>query len=173
MAGHGKEPGHDYHGDVGEDYNIGTIVSVGVIGCLLCVLVIIWVRALYVRAERWEWDRKVAVPRVAELEKQRNDQKLRLSSYEWIDPSRGIVSIPVEEAMAPVLAKLREQAWEQQRSVLFPPPVEAPAEDAPAPVEESEEGLAIEMVDLQDGELPGSTPEASPGESGGEAEEGH
>lgn len=127
MAGHGHEPGHGHHGDIGEDYNIGTIVTVAVIGCLLCVLVIIWIRALYVRSVRWEWERKTVALPAAELVEQKGEQVMRLNSYEWTDPARGYVSIPVGDAMAPALARLRD---EQARQASLLPPAQLPPDNA-------------------------------------------
>lgn len=127
MAGHGHEPAHGHHGDIGEDYNIGTIVTVGVVGCLIMVLTIVWLRALYVRAERWEWERKVVGAPVTELVDMHNEQRTKLNSYDWSDPAGGFVTLPVADVQPEVLARLQAEQARESRPAATTPVVAAQA----------------------------------------------
>ena len=42
------------HGDIGEDYNVGTLATVAIVGLISLVWSVIWLKAVYARADRWE-----------------------------------------------------------------------------------------------------------------------
>jgi hypothetical protein len=137
MAGHGPEP-HAHTGDIGEDYNIGTIVTVGVVGCLLILLTILWVKAMFARSERWEWERKVVALPALSLQVSRLEQQRKLEGYEWTDPAKNRVSVPLSVAEPKVLAQLQAEQLRAMAAAATaaPPAVPGPGTAAEQPATE-------------------------------------
>jgi hypothetical protein len=122
------------HGEIGEDYNIRTIVSVAVIGFLTLVLTVVWLKAIWARAERYELETRVFPEESSALRDLRTAQETKLQGYQWTDAAHGKVSIPVTDAMGQVLVQLQadqrnERSTEQTSPVsgnIQPPPTAAP-----------------------------------------------
>lgn len=79
------------------------IVVIGFVSAILTFTVILAAQAVFFSADRAEVARKanVAVPSV--LTNGWTQQQNRLAGYGWVDPSRGIVSIPIQDAMRRVV----------------------------------------------------------------------
>ena len=74
-------------------------VVVGVVGAVLVFVVIVLLQALFQSAEQAELARKVTSAAPAELESLRAEQLGLLNGYRWVDREKGIVAIPIEQAM--------------------------------------------------------------------------
>jgi hypothetical protein len=94
------------HGDTGEDYNIGTLVTVAVIGLIALVWSVIWLKAVYVRADRYEWERKVVPAHFSEREAWSQEQEQRLTVPDWTDPAHNRISRPILDVQGDVLLQL-------------------------------------------------------------------
>ncbi|MBN2081769.1 hypothetical protein JW859_06105 [bacterium] len=104
--------------DIGEDINVKTILTVGVVTALVIVVVVIALVGLFNQSQQREIEIKAAAAPAGELDQLKRDQLARLGSYEWVDRERGIVSIPIAQAMQVAVAKLAE-------AQSAPPPVSA------------------------------------------------
>jgi len=83
-------------------------VSVGIISGLLLLIVIFALQLLYYWLEGNEAQIKDGDPRAA-FETLRNEQQgLLEGGYYWIDEEKGVVAIPIERAMARVVAEAGE-----------------------------------------------------------------
>jgi hypothetical protein len=76
-----------------------TTVVVGLVGAVLIFVVIVLLQALFQRAGETELARRVTSAVPAELESLRADQLGRLNGYRWVNPQKGIVAVPIDEAM--------------------------------------------------------------------------
>lgn len=81
------------------DPDAGTTATVGIVGAILVVIVVVFVQGLYESASRAEFQRKVVGEVPQELRSLRAAQLSRLHESGWVDRQRGIVAIPVEKAM--------------------------------------------------------------------------
>jgi len=113
MAVNMPETPQNLHGDIGEDYNIRTISSVALIGFLTLILIVIWLKAIWARAERWEWENNVVKAPFSDFVDTRAAEDARLAAYGWTDPAHNKVSEPLEAAMPGVLQQLREDQRQQ------------------------------------------------------------
>jgi hypothetical protein len=96
------------HGDIGEDYNIRTIVSVALIGFLSLVMIVIWLKAIWGRAERWEWENRVVRAPFSDLQETRSAEEERLQTYAWTDAAKDKVAVPLAQAIPAVIAELQQ-----------------------------------------------------------------
>lgn len=85
--------------NLSEDPSAYRIAVVGVVGAVLVFAAIVWLQALFYRAERAEVERKTYSEAPEELSRVRAEQLEALNSYRWIDRESGVVSIPIERAM--------------------------------------------------------------------------
>ncbi len=81
-----------------------TTATVGIVGTLLVIIVIVFVQGLYESVNRDEFERKVVEEVPAELRNLRAAQQTRLQATGWVDKKNGIVAIPIDKAME-LLAK--------------------------------------------------------------------
>ena len=84
--------------DDGDPDAPATVVA-AIVGAVLVFVAIVFLQALFNRAEDSELARKVTAAVPAELLSLRAEQLDRLNGYRWVDPSKGIVAIPIEQAM--------------------------------------------------------------------------
>lgn len=88
-----------------DDLNTQNISVVGLCGAVGTFVIIVALQVLYYNFESQEMARKVLnVPQVGS-ESILSEQRARLSSYGWVDREQMIVSVPIDEAMAQVLAR--------------------------------------------------------------------
>ncbi len=83
----------------GGDPNTPMTVVVGLVGAILVFVAIVFLQALFHRAEEAELARKVTGAPAAEAEGLRAEQTARLNGYRVVDPGKGIVAIPIDRAM--------------------------------------------------------------------------
>jgi len=81
-----------------------TTATVGIVGTILVIVAVVFVQGLYERASRSEFQRKIVDQAPAELSKLRAAQLARLHATTWVDKQHGFVAIPIEKAMALLVA---------------------------------------------------------------------
>ncbi len=99
-----------------------TTATVGIVGTILVIVVVVWVQGLYLDVERTELQRKVVNQVPAELESLRATQRKRLHATGWVDKPNGFVAIPIDRAMELLAADVNPAA-----PILLPTPPLAPA----------------------------------------------
>ena len=77
-----------------------TTATVGIVGTILVIVVVVFVQGLYLSVDRSEFQRKVVDEVPAELRSLRAAQRSVLNQTGWVDRKNGIVAIPIEKAMA-------------------------------------------------------------------------
>jgi hypothetical protein len=75
------------------------IVASGAVFALALVAGIFGLQAYFYRAEDDENTRKVVAVAPEELARARAEQAEQIHSYRWIDRTKGVVGIPIEDAM--------------------------------------------------------------------------
>ncbi len=82
-----------------DDPSAYPIVYAGVVGTLVVVLTVILLSALTSSMERAQERAKVYAAGVPELEQLNARQLQNIQSYRWIDRERGLVAVPIDEAI--------------------------------------------------------------------------
>ncbi len=82
-----------------DDPNARSVAFAGAIGTVLLVMVVVLLQAFFYRAEQSENERKALVTSPAELRKLQAAQQEQLAAYRWVDREKGIVAIPIGDAM--------------------------------------------------------------------------
>jgi hypothetical protein len=82
-----------------EDPDALTTATVGIVGTIIVIIVVVFVQGLYESEKRDEFQRKVVDEAPAELRSLRAAQRTRLEETGWVDKQHGIVAIPIERAM--------------------------------------------------------------------------
>ena len=70
-----------------------------VVGTVLTFVIVVFLQALFYRAETAEYERKVVNESPKKLRSARAEQSTLLNEYRWIDRENGVVAIPIERAM--------------------------------------------------------------------------
>jgi len=92
--------------DIGEDINVTTILTVGVVTALIVTVVVIVLVGLFHQAESvysTEINADLADVKLIDLKR---EQIGGLGSYDWVDRETGAVSIPIEQAVELTIAEL-------------------------------------------------------------------
>ena len=79
------------------------IAFIGAVGAILVVAVIFLIQGLYERRVNAEFQRKV-IPEVPRALREARIEQLEKFQPRFIDKEKGIVAVPIEEAMAAVVA---------------------------------------------------------------------
>lgn len=82
-----------------DDPNARSVAFVGAIGTLLLIMVVVLLQAFFYRAEQSENERKALMTSPAELRRLQTAQREQLAGRRWVDREKGIVAIPIEDAM--------------------------------------------------------------------------
>jgi hypothetical protein len=82
-----------------DDPSAYPIIYAGVVGTLVVVLSIILLSALTSSMERAQERAKIYAAGVPELEQLNARQIQNIQSYRWIDRERGLVAVPIDEAI--------------------------------------------------------------------------
>ena len=82
-----------------DDPDALTTATVGIVGTIIVLIVVVFVQGLYESEKRDEFQRKVVDEAPAELRGRRAAQRTRLEETGWVDKQHGIVAIPIERAM--------------------------------------------------------------------------
>ena len=83
----------------------GPTVVVAAVGLALLVSVGLLLEVLYRRTAEREAFRKTVVEAPLEVSTLRAADHMRLSQYRWVDPTQGVVAVPIERAMELVAAE--------------------------------------------------------------------
>ena len=89
---------------IGDPDARATAVVVAV-SAILLVAIVVLLQAFFYRAEQGEIAVKVVAVTPEELAGARAEQLERLHTYRWVDEKAGTVAIPIERAMALVVAE--------------------------------------------------------------------
>ncbi len=98
-----------------------TTATVGIVGTLLVIIVVVFVQGLYESVNRAEFERKIVREIPAELRSLRAAQQTRLQATGWVDKQNGIVAVPIEKAM-----ELLTQDPDPAAPIILPAPPETP-----------------------------------------------
>ena len=115
---------HEHHGPAADepDPDALTTATVGIVGTLLVVIVVVFTQGLYESASRREFEKKVVAEAPAEIRSLRAAQQTRLHGFGWVDRKNGFVAIPIEKSMELLAADPNPAA-----PIVLPAPPEAPA----------------------------------------------
>ena len=78
---------------------VGPILTIGVIGAVLTLVIVFLLEALVAAEGRSEHERKVVNQPNRELLRLEADQSELLEAYRWVDREKKVVAIPIERAM--------------------------------------------------------------------------
>lgn len=95
-----------------------TTATVGIVGTILVIAAVAFLQGLYESVNRREFQRKIVAEAPAELTDLRAAQLRKLSATAWVDKQNGIVAIPIEKAMALLVAN---PSWAAPIIVPAPP----------------------------------------------------
>jgi hypothetical protein len=93
---------HDPHSALertDDDPSAFPIVYAGLVGTLILILCVILISALTSSMESAQTRAKVYAAGVPELERLHAEQVQNIQRYRWIDRERGIVALPIDEAI--------------------------------------------------------------------------
>ncbi len=85
--------------------NAPLTVVAGIVGAVLLFVLVVVLQAVFYRAEQAEVERKGAGAPNDELAQVRAQQQELLEGYRWVDEKQGLVRIPIQQAMALVVAR--------------------------------------------------------------------
>jgi hypothetical protein len=92
-----------------DDPDVPASAVVGLVSAILLFVIVVALQALFYRMDEGERSRKVYEQPYEALQKLEADQLGTLNSYGWVDQQQGITRIPIERAMALVVAESRAQ----------------------------------------------------------------
>lgn len=104
-----------------------TTATVGIVGTILVIVAVVFLQGLYESVNRSEFQRKIVAEAPAELTKLRAAQQRKLSATAWVDKQNGIVAIPIEKAMALLVAN---PGWAAPIIVPAPPAAKGAAPES-------------------------------------------
>jgi hypothetical protein len=116
----------------GGDPTAWMVAVVAVVSVVVILAVIIFLRAMFQQAQDAEYYAKVVSQPQTDLADLWDKQQTTLNSMRWIDPQHGVISIPIDQAMALTMAELNE---DEARGHWIAPP--APAVASPASATQS------------------------------------
>jgi len=82
-----------------DDPDISLTTLVVVVGAVLTFVAVVFLQAVFYRAETAEYERKVVNESPKKLRSARAEQSAVLNEYRWVDRENGVVAIPIERAM--------------------------------------------------------------------------
>jgi hypothetical protein len=85
----------DWH----EDPDISLTAMVVIVGAVLTFVVVVFLQAIFYRAESAEFERKVVNEMPKQLRNARAEQSALLNEYRWVDRDAGVVAMPIDRAM--------------------------------------------------------------------------
>lgn len=157
---HDQEPVDRGHGgekpEHGGDIALSQIMMIGLAGTAILIVLIILLRGLFINAlERERFD-KVISQKPAQLQQFNEQAQNRINSYGWLDREAGVVSIPLEQAMALAADELRmKQAAPPETTMPLVEDTDIEAGDETAVAE-----LAEEAAENVEGETMDSGPDS-------------
>jgi hypothetical protein len=112
----------------GEEPNTPLTAVVGLVFAIVLFALVVVLQAFFYRQEQQENVRKVVAVAPEELSQLRAQQQELLHSYKFLDPQKGVVAIPVDQAMGLVVREGGKVPWPSVQ-----PPVSTPAASAAQP----------------------------------------
>ncbi len=82
-----------------DELKAGLIFTVGIIGALLLILILLLAQVMFYHAQRWEERGKVEQARWEQLVSLTARQEALLQGYRVVDAREGVVAIPIDRAM--------------------------------------------------------------------------
>jgi len=119
------------HQPGGNEPDTSLTAVVGVVFAILLFVVVVFLQAFFYRQEESETERKVVAVAPGELAGLRAQQQEALHTYRWVDVNRGVVTIPIERAMALLVRDGGRTPWPQVQPA--PPAAPAAAQPPSAP----------------------------------------
>lgn len=110
------------------DVNVTLLLTVGGIGTLLLVVLVLGTQAWFRYETLGEAQTKIIAPVSGELQQLQQQQMARLQGGRWVDAQQQTATIPIERAMQLTIARY-QQGWFKN---LPQPEVQSPAQAAPA-----------------------------------------
>jgi hypothetical protein len=102
----------------GSDMNLPLILTIGVVGAILVFVLIIGIEAWFYAQQQEERQAKSLMVRHPMLLDNRIQQLRNLEGYRWVDQANGVVTIPLDRAMALTIERYAaegQEAEEQDR----------------------------------------------------------
>ena len=113
-----------------DDANVGLIATVTLVGAFLILSIALALNALVKSESRAHGQEVGSSANLGSVKRLKAEQEAKLaSSPAWMDPSKGLVSIPIDRAEGVVLAEL---AKDPHRATPAPPPPPPAPEPAPS-----------------------------------------
>jgi hypothetical protein len=81
------------------DLNVTWTAIAGLVGAILTFAFIVAIQIVYQRAERAQYQQKVVAEAPEQLVELRSEQLAKINSYRLVDEKKGIVAVPIDEAM--------------------------------------------------------------------------
>ena len=82
-----------------QEVNVPLIVTIGVISCILVVVLIVGTEAWYDSEAQAEFNFEADQFPNTSLMSLKAGQQANINSYRWVDQKKGIVTIPIEDAI--------------------------------------------------------------------------
>lgn len=100
----------------GGDPTAWMVAVVAVVSVVLLLAIIIALRAMFQRAQDAEYYAKVVAQPQTELSDLWDKQRTALNSLRWLDAQQGVISLPIDRAMALTIAELNQHPAARQRT---------------------------------------------------------
>jgi hypothetical protein len=117
-----------------EDLNTTKIALVGFIATVLVCVIILALIVYYHFAMAEQYQVKVVDQKAVELDNLIADQKGQLAKYKWIDPEKGVVQIPIQDAMNLVVEQLQKSPTGETTDKAEKPATDKPTTATPTQV---------------------------------------
>jgi hypothetical protein len=82
-----------------QEANAPLLAVIGIVSILMLIIIIIGVQAWFMAEQRADIERKFGDTQSTSLVNLKTEQTQKLETARWVDQSKGIVQIPIEEAM--------------------------------------------------------------------------
>lgn len=93
----------------GGDPTAWTVAVVAVVTVVTLLAIIIALRAMFQQAQDAEYYAKVVALPQADLNDLWDKQQTALNSLRWLDPQHGVISLPIDRAMALTITELNRE----------------------------------------------------------------
>jgi hypothetical protein len=92
------------------DINVRSIIMIGIIASILVLEIVVGVEAYFYNMETAEIEAKSTSQPIWELNNLVLQQQAEINSYSWIDRDKGIVAIPIDQAMEKIVRNRANRA---------------------------------------------------------------
>jgi hypothetical protein len=98
------------------DLDTMKIAVVGLLGALLTLAIVLALQVLYYSAASEQFERKVVQAPTTQSDTLLAEQATKLTRYDWIDPGKKKVMIPIDRAMELVVKELSATQSEERNN---------------------------------------------------------